>query len=207
MKIPFPARPFLAVFTLTLTLLSATAAQGMQHRRIVPPISDAISEANTKLDPLQFNALSMSCAATVAPRIMAGIAKTESAFYPYAISINYPLRKAHQHGYSGKAILVRQPRSKTEAIHWAKWYLARGYTVSVGLVQVNVEMAGALRVKPMTLFDPCINLAAGARILLQDYAHAGGGLTESYSLYNSGSASMGIASGYASTVLRNTRSY
>jgi type IV secretion system protein VirB1 len=206
MKFRFLVRPFLATSTLTLMLFCATAAYGVQHHRIAPPISDAVSEANTKLAPLQFNALSMTCAAMVAPQIMAGIAKTESAFYPYAISINYPLRKAHQYGYSGKAILVRQPHSKTEAIHWARWYLARGYTVSVGLVQVNVEMAGALHVKPMTLFDPCINLAAGARILREDYAHASG-LTETYSLYNSGSASMGIESGYASTVIRNSHSY
>jgi type IV secretion system protein VirB1 len=103
--------------------------------------------------------------------------------------------------------LLRQPRSKTEAIHWAKWYLSKGYTVSIGLVQVNVEMAPRLRVPPMALFDPCINLAAGAKIFLSDYAtvpHTQDGLLEAFSLYNSGTYSVGITNGYASTVLQNT---
>jgi hypothetical protein len=53
-----------------------------------------------------------------------------------------------------------------------------------------------------------VNLAAGARILSEDYAfvpHDEKGLIQAYSLYNSGSASLGISNGYASTVVHNTR--
>jgi hypothetical protein len=59
----------------------------------------------------------------------------------------------------------------------------------------------------MALFDPCINLAAGAKIFLSDYAtvpHTQDGLLEAFSLYNSGTYSVGITNGYASTVLQNT---
>jgi type IV secretion system protein VirB1 len=132
---------------------------------------------------------------------------TESAMYPYVLSINYPETSAHRRGYDGKVLLLRQPRSKSEAIHWARWYLSQGYTVSVGLVQVNVEMAPKLRVPPMALFDPCINLAAGAKIFLSAYAtvpHTQDGLLEAFSLYNSGTYSVGIDNGYASTVYQNT---
>jgi len=138
---------------------------------------------------------------------MEGIARTESALYPYALSINYPLLSARHHGYSGKVIMRRQPKSKTEAIHWARWYLEKGYTVSVGLVQVNVEMADKFHVKPMALFEPCVNLAAGAKILLEDYAlvpHSENGMIQAFSLYNSGSMSLGISNGYASAVVQNT---
>jgi len=165
------------------------------------------SPVNVQLSPAQFDNLARHCAPAVSPEIMRALAKTESAMYPYVLSINYPETSARRRGYDGKVLLLRQPRSKTEAIHWAKWYLSQGYTVSIGLVQVNVEMAPRLRVPPMALFDPCINLAAGAKIFLSDYAtvpHTQDGLLQAFSLYNSGTYSVGITNGYASTVLQNT---
>jgi type IV secretion system protein VirB1 len=165
------------------------------------------SPENVKLSPAQFDSLARRCAPDVPPDIMRGIARTESAFYPYVLSINYPETSAQRRGYDGKVLLLRQPRGKSEAIHWAKWYLARGYTVSVGLVQVNVEMAPRLKVPPMALFDPCINLAAGAKIFLSAYAtvpHTQDGLLAAFSLYNSGTNYVGITNGYASTVFQNT---
>lgn len=163
-------------------------------------------ESNDKLSRPEFLALAHNCAPHVSPVIMEGIATTESALHPYALSINYPATKARQNGYAGKVIMVRQPRNKSAAIHWAKWYLSKGYTVSVGLVQVNVEMAHKLGIPQMALFEPCINLAAGAKILSEDYAAAlrdGYGLMQAFSLYNSGSSTYGVDSGYASTVVRN----
>jgi len=59
----------------------------------------------------------------------------------------------------------------------------------------------------MALFDPCINLAAGAKIFLSGYAtvpHSQDGLLQAFSIYNSGSTYVGITNGYASTVLNNT---
>lgn len=164
------------------------------------------SESNEKLSRSEFLTLALNCSPSVSPAIMEGIARTESALHPYALSINYPATKARQHGYAGKIVMIRQPRDKTEAIHWARWYESRGYTVSVGLVQVNVEMARKLGVAQMALFEPCINLAAGAKILKEDYAAAsrdGYGLIRAFSLYNSGSSTYGIDSGYASTVIQN----
>jgi hypothetical protein len=103
------------------------------------------SPVNVQLSPAQFDNLARHCAPAVSPEIMRALAKTESAMYPYVLSINYPETSARRRGYDGKVLLLRQPRSKTEAIHWAKWYLSQGYTVSIGLVQVNVEMAPRLK--------------------------------------------------------------
>ena len=164
------------------------------------------SESNDKLTPSAIWTLAARCAPSVPPRVLAGIAQTESAWHPYAISINYPVSSARRAGYRGKLVLIHQPKTKLEAIHWAEWYMKHGYTVSVGLVQVNVEMARKLNVPPMALFEPCINLAAGAKILSEDYAAAmrdGAGVMEAFSLYNSGSSSLGIANGYASSVMSN----
>jgi len=191
------------IFAFAFALSAGTPAGSAPGVGSVP----SVSEPNAKLSLPQFERLARRCAPGVSPQIMEGIARTESAMYPYALSINYPLRSARHHGYIGKVIMRRQPRSKTEAIHWARWYLEKGYTVSVGLVQVNVEMADRFHVMPMALFEPCVNLAAGAKILSQDYAfvsHDENGLIQAYSLYNSGSASLGISNGYASTVVQNT---
>jgi type IV secretion system protein VirB1 len=170
--------------------------------------TEFMSELNTKLTLSEVEALSHRCAPLVDPEIMIAIARTESALHPYAVSINYPMHTAEQHGYQGKVIMLRQPKNKTEAIHWAEWYMNQGYTISVGLVQVNIQMAKQLGVKPMALFEPCLNLAAGAKILREDLAalpKSRQGLIRAFSLYNSGSLSLGAANGYASTVMKNTK--
>jgi len=180
-----------------------SASQPVTAGDLRPPSSPV----NVRLSPAQFDNLARHCAPAVSPEIMRALAKTESAMYPYVLSINYPETSARRRGYDGKVLLLRQPRSKSEAIHWANWYLSQGYTVSIGLVQVNVEMAPRLRIPPMALFDPCINLAAGAKIFLSGYAtvpHSQDGLLQAFSIYNSGSTYVGITNGYASTVLNNT---
>ena len=86
--------------------------------------------------------------------------------YPYALSINYPAHSAHALGYKeSNLFLAEQPKTREEAINWTRWLLQHGYTVSIGLMQVNIEVAPALHIQPATLFEPCTNLAAAARIL------------------------------------------
>ena len=87
-----------------------------------------------------------------------------------------------------------------------RWLLKHGYTVSIGLMQVNIEVAPALNLQPKTLFEPCTNIAAAARILVLDYAtqpHDFDGLIRSLSLYNSGSTSTGILNGYTNSVIQS----
>jgi len=193
--------------TLLYLLLVAAGTSSGNARHLVSALDEDVN-GNAALSISQFYALSQSCSPHVPAHIMAAIAKTESAYHPYAVSINYPVSSARRNGFSGKVVMLRQPHGKKEAIHWARWYMAHGYTVSVGLVQVNVEMARKLHVAPMALFNPCVNLAAGAQILSEDYAAAirdGAGLMAAYSLYNSGSISKGVENGYAGSVSRNDR--
>ena len=139
--------------------------------------------------------LIVACAPQVAPSTMAAIVRVESAGRPYAININ------------GAQQLQRQPRSAEEATRWASWLVTRGYSVDMGLAQINSGNLGRLGLTPAQLFEPCTNLRAGAKILTDNYIgasrHYGGGqaaLQAALSAYNTGNYRSGLANGYVAKV-------
>jgi type IV secretion system protein VirB1 len=139
--------------------------------------------------------LVVQCAPNVAPSTMLAIVHVESHGNPLALSVN------------GKQRLVRQPSSNIEAISWAKWLLINGYSFDIGLTQVNSRQMRRLGLQPEAMFDPCKNLAAGARVLTEYYAAAikkyGAGQTAlraAISADNSGNHTGGIANGYVNRV-------
>src|SRR5439155_1461521 len=114
--------------------------------------------------------LAQSCAANVPVSTLEAIARTESALYPYALSINRPHQLARRQGWNRATItLERQPTSLEEAVAWTKWLLGQGITVSIGLLQVNSEHAAHLHLTAEQLFDPCTNLRSGAALLSATY--------------------------------------
>jgi type IV secretion system protein VirB1 len=155
-----------------------------------------------------FQTLAQSCAANVPVNTLEAIARTESALYPYALSINRPHQLARRQGWSrGTITLERQPASRKEAIVWTEWLLAEGVTVSIGLLQVNSEHAALLHLAPEELFDPCTNLRSGAALLSATYAATariqGEGLAaldSALSYYNTGSPIVGLRNGYVRQV-------
>jgi len=163
---------------------------------------------NTKLSDSAFQTLAQSCGANVPVSTLEAIARTESAFHPYALSVNRPHQLAHRQGWNrGTITLERQPESREEALAWSKWLLAHGVTVSIGLLQVNSEHAKALHVTVEQLFEPCTNLWAGATLLFVTYsavARAQGeglpALNTALSYYNSGTAWLGFRNGYVNQV-------
>lgn len=136
-------------------------------------------------------ALANQCAPQVAPQTMAAIAHVESRFNPYAIGVNRGDR------------LTRQPRSREEAIRTARSLLAQGKNIDLGLAQINSANMTWLNLSVEDAFDPCKNLAAGARVLTTNYRsvvstapsqqHA---LRVALSMYNTGSQSRGFGNGY-----------
>ena len=166
---------------------------------------------NAKISPTLFQTLAQTCAANVPVSTLEAIARTESALYPYALSINRPHQLARRQGWNrGTITLERQPKSLEEAIAWTNWLLAHGLTVSIGLLQVNSEHAKALHVTVEQLFEPCTNLWAGATLLATTYsatAHKQGeglpALETALSYYNSGTALIGFQNGYVSQVRLN----
>ena len=168
----------------------------------------AAAQENARLDRHTLRTLSAACAPNIDPDTIEAIVQTESAFHPFAISVNHPARAALTYGYPGSDLLLaKQPKDRQQAIRWTRWLLNHGYTVSLGLMQVNVELAARLRVAPVKLFDPCVNLSAGARILEADYRSQSrglDGLIRAFSMYNSGDPSTGVLNGYADSIIRNT---
>ncbi len=168
---------------------------------------------NTKISLTSFRTLAQSCAANVPVSTLEAIARTESALYPYALSINRPHQLAHCQGWNrGTITLERQPASLEEAIAWTHWLFAQGITVSIGLLQVNSEQAALLHVMPEQLFDPCTNLRSGAALLSATYAgtariHGEGfaALDSALSYYNTGSPTAGLTNGYVQQVKTHAR--
>ncbi|SRR5260370_665848 len=167
-----------------------------------------LANSNTKLSVTFFHTLAQSCAPNVPVSTLEAIARTESALYPYALSINRPHLLARRQGWNrGTITLERQPASLEEAIAWTKWLLAQGITVSIGLLQVNSEHADLLHLTPEQLFDPCTNLRSGAALLSASYAatariHGEGfaALDSALSYYNTGSPTAGVTNGYVQQV-------
>jgi type IV secretion system protein VirB1 len=84
-----------------------------------------------------------------------------------------------------------------------------GYSVDLGLGQINSRNMRWLGLTWDTVFDPCTNVAALARVLTTNYNSAKIGrdpqtaLRVALSMYNTGSQTRGFRNGYVAKVLRN----
>lgn len=145
--------------------------------------------------------LILQCAPNVAPTTMMAIIKVESGGNPLAINVN------------GKKRLARQPATAAEALAWADWLIAKGYSVDMGLAQVNSRHLQRFGLTPQQLFEPCYNVAAGAQILGENYADASRkyglgqqALRAAISAYNTGNHTRGFTNGYVRKVSAAARS-
>lgn len=131
-----------------------------------------------------------ACAPHVSPVTLAAIIRVESGGRPLAININ-------------KGPRVAPAQSPAEAAAIARAWIERGYSVDLGLMQINSRNLSRLRVSVEQMFDPCANVAAGATILTENYRTAaksrGDGqhaLRDALSAYNTGSFRRGYTNGY-----------
>ena len=141
-------------------------------------------------------ALALQCAPTVAPQTVAAIVQTESHGRPFALNVNGGSQPPPQ-------------ANAASAAETAKRYIAAGYSVDLGLGQINSRNMRWLGLSWETVFDPCTNIAALGRVLTQNYNTAIAGrdpqtaLRVALSLYNTGSSSRGFRNGYVSKVIGN----
>lgn len=133
-----------------------------------------------------------ACAPFVSPVTLGSIIRVESAGRPLAININ-------------KGPRVPPARSPTEAAQVARAWIARGHSVDLGLMQVNNRNLARLGFTVEQMFDPCLNVRAGATILAENYSaavkrrgHGQKALLDALSAYNTGSFSRGYSNGYIS---------
>lgn len=133
----------------------------------------------------------LACAPNVAPVTLEAVISVESSGNPVAVHVN-ELRAQ-----------PTPPRDAKEAAAIAMQYIARGYSVDLGLMQVNSRNLAVLGVTVEQVLDPCNNIRSGAIILTADYAEAartrGEGqlaLKAALSAYNTGDFYQGFANGY-----------
>lgn len=99
--------------------------------------------------------------------------------------------------------LSRQPRDAADAAALARQYIAAGYTVDMGLMQVNSANLPKLGYSVEDMFDTCKNLRAGSTVLTNFYTLARArypdeqsALRAALSAYNTGSFTRGFSNGY-----------
>jgi type IV secretion system protein VirB1 len=133
----------------------------------------------------------LACAPNVAPATLEAVISVESGGNPFAVHIN----GLHQQ--------LPSPRDVKEAAKIAEQYIARGYSVDLGLMQVNSRNLSVLGVTIEQVLDPCTNIRSGSKILTADYAEAartrGEGqlaLEAALSAYNTGDFYRGFVNGY-----------
>jgi type IV secretion system protein VirB1 len=136
---------------------------------------------------LALSALIRHCAPTVAPSTMTAIVQVESGGDPLAISDNTTRRSYYPHD-----------RASAESL--ALRLLDAEHLLDVGIAQIDSMNFAGFGVTVHTIFDPCINLSVGARILSGDYAFAakryGDGqvaLRHAIGMYNTGRLNAGAS--------------
>ena len=141
-------------------------------------------------------ALASQCAPTVAPDTVLAIIQTESSGKPFALNVNGGRQPARQSNAADAASIARS-------------FVAAGYSVDLGLGQINSRNMRWLGLTWETVFDPCTNVAALGRVITQNYNTAIPGrdsqlaLRVALSLYNTGSSSRGFRNGYVARVVGN----
>jgi type IV secretion system protein VirB1 len=140
--------------------------------------------------------LASQCAPTVAPETVLAIIQTESSGNPFTLNVN------------GGRQPVRQMNA-ADAAATAQRHVAAGYSVDLGLGQINSRNMRWLGLTWETVFDPCTNIAALGEILTANYNAAKPGrdpqsaLRVALSMYNTGSQTRGFHNGYVAKVVGN----
>jgi len=149
---------------------------------------------------MDFLALASECAPAVHHETIAAIVRTESGGNPWTIGIN---------GTEPK-VLPEQPSSKEGAVRTATQLIQNGYSIDMGLAQINSANLSWLGLTVEQVFDPCTNLRAAAKILTDNYVRASkqyaeeqASLAAALSAYNTGDFDSGIANGYVEAISKS----
>ncbi len=154
-------------------------------------------EAVMSLSSAVVMGLAAQCAPSVAPATIAAIVRTESQGNVLAINVN------------GLGRRVAQPTSVEAAVVTARFYIAKGHSVDLGLGQINSRNMRRLGLTWDNVFDPCTNIAAAGAVLSGNFHSVRAGLHPqralriALSMYNTGSQSRGFRNGYVGKVVGN----
>jgi type IV secretion system protein VirB1 len=148
------------------------------------------------MDANTFLALALACAPAVHPGTATALVAVESGFNPHAI------------GVVG-GTLLRQPRTRAEAVATANSLEAAGWIYSVGLAQINSRNFARLGLSRTSAFDPCTNLRAMQVVLGECMVRTRGppqiAVRQALSCYYSGDPESGFRDGYVARLLAAAR--
>ena len=136
--------------------------------------------------------LARTCAPEVAPEAVVPLVITESGGNSLAINVNrgWPIRV----------------NSIDDGAALARRYIAAGYTVDIGLAQINSANFERLGVTLKGAFDPCTNLSLASTLLQAAYGVASrhftglDAISATFSLYNTGTLTRGFLNGYVGRI-------
>lgn len=139
-------------------------------------------------------ALAQQCAPAIHPQTILAIVKVESGGKPLAINVN-------------GAKNPPPAANVAEAAQHVHRYIKAGYSVDIGLGQINSRNLRWLGLTVEKAFEPCANLAAAAKVLHTNYNQVRDGrepqtaLRMALSMYNTGSPARGFSNGYVAKVV------
>ena len=124
--------------------------------------------------------------------IIQQIIHVESGGNPLAIHVN-----------TNKTLLMPKPGNAQEAARVAHKFIAAGYSIDMGAMQINSQHLSWLGLSVEEPFDPCKNIQAGMQIFSQAYHKAtaryedpNAALLAALSVYNTGNFESGFKNGY-----------
>ena len=143
---------------------------------------------------LSFSRFASSCAPHVAVETLASVARTESGFDVLTLHDNSSGRTYH-------------PSTRDDAIALGvELTTVDEHSVDFGLMQINSANFSTLGLSVSEAFDPCLNLGAADRLLVDGYSPPGVGrdtqpaVEQALSRYNTGDSARGMANGYVRRV-------
>lgn len=126
--------------------------------------------------------------------VLNALIKTESGGDPFVVHNN------------NNRVTVRS-RTSDEAIANAEDLIRQGYSVDMGLGQINSRNLPKLGLSVRQIFDPCTNIKAastiyswGLRMAVDKYGEGQQATFAALSVYNTGSLSAGFSNGYVGKV-------
>ena len=146
------------------------------------------------LSEQQLSFLVRQCASSSDPSVLRSVARVESHFNPFAL-------------HNDTKHISVAALSLAASAEQAKQWISQGYSVDIGLMQINSGNLSALGMTVEDALDPCRSLEAGASILSAAYAQGASvadrqaALLIALSRYNTGNPLTGIANGYANQVI------
>lgn len=146
--------------------------------------------------PAEIPALIAQCTQQVPAGWMQAIVQNESGGNPLAINVN------------GSQQLAHQPEDTEQATATANWLMQHGYSFDSGLAQINSANLQRLGLDTKSVFDPCTNIRAAARLFDKNYQQAyavthnpNRAVMDAISMFNTGTRTLGYQNGYVRKIV------